>query len=188
MEQATLEQKVFSSEKNHSQTHQEHVVESPYITKEQRIEIPPLPFDGGFTLVIRPVAKLTKKQQKEVDSHFLQKQRNLYFDWVGTIGDHFGNDKPSQHVWLKQEMLLPVLESESEEFAETMLNLRTIYNNGSKIEALHIRKQVANLVSVSDKGLVTRKIMWLYMEDVHKFAMSENLQLKMPIDYRTFEA
>lgn len=167
---------------------QEHVVESPYITKEQRIEIPPLPFDGGFTLVIRPAEKLTKKQTVEVNEYFLGRQRGVYFGWVKDIGDEFGNDVDTQHVFLKEKLLLPVLEQESEKYRDLRSHLATIYKHGSEKEALCIRRQIAEMVSVKDGKDVNRHIMWLYMEDVQKFAMSQNIRLKMPVDYRTFKA
>lgn len=166
---------------------EEIVVESPLVKDEQRVEFVCMDCGGIATLVIRPPEKLTKKEREEVDDYFLGKQRGLYFEWVGAIGEHFGNAKPDQHLWLKQEMLLPLLESEYEQFAETMSNLRTVYLQGSSKEALHIRQQVAALVSVRDKGIVNRHIMYLYMQDVKNFAASEGVALRMPEDFRNWD-
>jgi hypothetical protein len=157
---------------------------TPFVTRESKVKIY-WPFEGEFELVIKPKVPLTKEEEKQLNGDILASQRGIYFTWCGQIGDEFGNDKDSQHIELKRMFLLPILEERKvKDFDKTMQYLRDIYTNGSKAEAEHIHKQILRLVSVRDNnGYVDREIMYLYMVEVERFAMVNNIRLKKKEDW-----
>lgn len=127
-----------------------------------------IPLDELHEVTIRPYSE-TK----------LQKQRSLYFRWLGIMVEdgEWGYEKDELHLELKKEFLVPILYDENEKYRSWIDQWKDESDPDKKKILLEI---IMAATSVKDDGLVTKEILSKYMKRVERYSNETGCFLPRP--------
>ncbi len=139
------------------------------INRDRAIElIGDIPLDKPHEVTIRPYSE-TK----------LQKQRSLYFRWLGIMDKdgEWGYEKDELHLELKKEFLVPILYDVNEKYRSWIDQWKDETDPSKKKILFEI---IMATTSVADGKLVTREIMSKFMKRVERYSNETGCFLPRP--------
>lgn len=127
-----------------------------------------IPLDKPHEVIIRPYSE-TK----------LQKQRSLYFRWLGIMVNdgEWGYEKDELHLELKKEFLVPILYDENEKYRSWIDQWKDESDPSKKKILFEI---IMAATSVKDDGLVNKAILSRFMKRVERYSNETGCFLPRP--------
>lgn len=108
-----------------------------------------------------------------------QKQRALYFRWVGLMVPEMADTKDELHTILKEQFLVPLLVEHDEGFSDMAAAVIAVRRENPALAAT-LRLEILKLISIRDESLVTKFIMTEFMKAVEVHGNKFGFRLPRP--------
>lgn len=106
-------------------------------------------------------------------------QNRLYRKWMKEYGDQVGMGKDEAAHFFRGRFAVPILERDSEGFAQMVEAVRNVYRQGGKNDALLMMREITGLLSTARLNVTQ---MAEYLNDIESYCSTNGLTLTIPAD------